>query len=67
MENQLKYNLRKLLKNLWEDFKNPITPNRGISTCCSYSPSYKEEFLKPQPIPVTRYSNPFTFNKNNQS
>lgn len=68
MINQLINKLKELLKDIWEDFKDPVSFKTEYHNCCSSTAFYKEDNLQPELIRINQnhedYNNHF---KNNQS
>jgi hypothetical protein len=44
--------IKNILKEVWEDFKDPMSHHSGSSTCCSYGSPYSGNSLRPEPIGV---------------
>ncbi|WP_029038474.1 hypothetical protein [Salinimicrobium xinjiangense] len=44
--------LKALLKDIWEDFKNPVSHEHDSSTCCSYGSIYMEKNLRPELLKI---------------
>ncbi len=51
------HQLKKLLKEVWEEFKNTMSRQSGSSTCCSYGSHYPESRLRPEPIRIKDKAN----------
>lgn len=49
--------IKDLLKEMWEDFKNPMSHQSGSSSCCSYGSPYSGIGLRPEPIRVKDKAN----------
>ena len=59
--------LKELLKEMWEDFKNPPSARFENKTCCSSYPIYLEDNLRPELLRVIQQDNKNINPKNNQS
>ncbi|MDT0690956.1 hypothetical protein RM549_14255 [Salegentibacter sp. F188] len=63
--NQLIYRLKKLLKDIREDFKNPVSVKTENKNCCSATALYSEDDLRPRLTRVIQQQNNVK-SKNNQ-
>lgn len=54
MMNHIVHTLKDLLKEIWEDFRNPVSPARGDSNCCSSTFFNAKDNLRPELIKVIR-------------
>ena len=54
MMNHIAHKLKDLLKVIWEDFRNPVSPVTGNSNCCSSTFFNAKDNLRPEPIKLIR-------------
>lgn len=65
--NHLLYKMKKLLLEIWNDFKHPASARFENKTCCSSNPFFPEDDLRPELIRVIKQNNRNINLKNNQS
>ncbi len=57
MINDLLHKIKVILKDMWEDFKNPTAYHPVNNSCCCYTPSYQEKKLQSEPIRINNKVN----------
>ena len=57
MMNHLRDKFKELLKNIWEDFKNPVYHKTESKHCCSATAFHSEEDIRSELIRVIQQQN----------